>query len=75
MSIDRGCLTAPLLAPVEEVPQQLFFLAVHTDTGPARFSKGGPLAVQVLELAIALRVRFRVETLDIAFGSNLHVVE
>jgi len=69
-----GCLT-PLCSPVVEKADQVSFLAVYADTRPASFQKGISLADKVLELLVSVRMRFGMQTLDIASGANVLLVE
>ena len=73
--VDRlGCLT-PLCSSVVEKANQFPFLAVYADTGPIGSQKGISLADKVLELLISIRMWFGMQTLDIASGSNVLLVE
>ena len=75
MCVDRlGCLT-PLCSPIVQKANQFPFLAVYADTRPTGSQKGISLADKVLELLVSIRMWFGMQTLDIASGANILLVE
>lgn len=73
--VDRlGCLT-PLCSPVVEKANQFSFLRINADARPTSFQKGISLADKVLELLVSIRMWFGMQTLDIAFGTDVLLVE
>ena len=75
MRIDRLSFFAPLCSPVEERTNQFFFLAVYTDARPTCSQKGISLTDKVLELLVSIRMWFGMQPFDIAFGTDVLLIE
>ena len=73
--VDRlGCLT-PLRSSIVEKANQFSFLAVYADTRPASSYEGISLTDKVPELLVSIWMWFGMQTLDIASGTDVLLVE
>ena len=75
MRIDCLSFLAPLGAPVEEQADQFSFLRIYTDARPTSSQKGISLTDKVLELLVSIRMWFGMQSLDIASGADVLLVE
>ena len=73
--VDRLGFFTPLRSPVVEKTNQFFFLAIYADTRPTSSQKGISLTDKVLELLVSIRMWFGVQPFDIAFGTNVLLIE
>ncbi len=73
--IDLGSLLTPKLSSLIEGANQLLFLGVNADDGPACQSEGLALALQIEELGITRWMVFGCQAFDIAFASDLGLIQ
>jgi len=73
--VDRLGYLAPLCSLVVEKANQFSFLAVYADTRPSSLQEGISLTDKVPELLVSIRMWFRMQTFDIASGTDVLLVE